>query len=341
MAATPAPAIACPSIDTLIPCSAGSVAADGSAACGSCLPAHMPTTFHANSSVRRKHDAQPIYLVLLVPAYWGSSGLEGLLSSSPAVSTMCGHCTWQCEATWSLCDDGAFECNHEAIWDPKQTNWSQVYDLYATKGYFDDPTKPLLMEKSPPNMAKVESLVAFYDEKGYDYRFIAMARHPCTNSRHDWAPYKNINDEFARAQAAADPEKLFLLSYDDLRTRPDLVAKDLLAWLPELGSLDLNVSHVHASDDDAEDALTAAKEGDDELSLGRPPRAEGHARRDRGRGGGRGRGERMAAKGGPDNSREDALLPYIQSESCKLKVYAEHYTNPSLIPWSACKHCSG
>ena len=35
-----------------------------------------------------------------------------------------------------------------------------------------------------------------------------------------------------------------------------------------------------------DDALTAAKEGDDELSLGRPPRAEGHARRDRGRGGG-------------------------------------------------------
>lgn len=356
MAALAAP-LTCPPIDQLIPCAAGGVAADSSAACSACLPAGTPTTFYADpslrgrhehrSKLRSKHGAQPIYLVLLVPPFWGSSGLEGFLSSSPAVSTMCRHCQWQCEATWNLCKDGAFPCNHQGEWDPAQTNWTQVYDLYASKGYFDDPTKPLLMDKSPPNMAKVESLVAFYTERGYDYRFIAMSRHPCTNSRQEYAPYTSTIDRFARAQAASDPAKFFTLSYDDLRTRPDLVAQELLAWLPELGSLSTNVSHIHSSDDDTLDAanddssLEAGVAEDDQLSLGRSPRRRGagrHAPRDReGRDGGQGHDEQMAAEDWSD--REEALLPYIQSESCTLKLWAKQYTEASLVPWSACKHC--
>ena len=45
----------------------------------------------------------------------------------------------------------------------------------------------------------------------------------------------------------------------------------------------------------------------------------------------------MAAEDWSD--REEALLPYIQSESCTLKLWAKQYTEASLVPWSACKHC--
>ena len=105
----------CPSLAELVPC-VGKAAPDDSAPCSVCMPDNVPTTFYADKEtplpaakkwsgalelldplaattpVRKQEKLlpkKPIYLVLAVPPFSGSSGLEGMLSTSPAVSTMC------------------------------------------------------------------------------------------------------------------------------------------------------------------------------------------------------------------------------------------------------------
>jgi len=320
--------VACPPIEQIIPCAGGSVV-NGSAPCQACLPSGVPKRFMAHAEGRR-HGTKPIYVVLVVPAFSGSSGLEGLLSSSPAVSTMCKHCSWQCEPTNDLIADGAF--SQEDSMDPAKTNWTQVYELYYKKGYWDDPTKPLLMDKSPQTIYKVESLVAFYDRMGYDYRFISMARHPCANSMvKDHADeYPDITVQTAltdnaealrKAQAAADPKRFFTIAYDDLRTRPDLVAKELLSWLPELVSLDIDKSYIHL--EVALEALATT----DRLSL-------------------RSEGTKAYNSDTSDDlgwmhtfDREKPIYQYVTSSACTLHNYLETYNRTELLPWAKCKYC--
>lgn len=68
------------------------------------------------------------YLIVLVPPYWGSTGLEGLLASSPHVSTMCQMGFWACEGTWLLTKRGVF--TKQARWEPNITNWTWAYEEY-------------------------------------------------------------------------------------------------------------------------------------------------------------------------------------------------------------------
>jgi hypothetical protein len=400
----------CQNLAEFMPCAAESMVTDAAgsstAPCASCIQHARPTAFGSVAAAwptffRSTHPVpvndHPIYLVLLVPPGDGSSALEGLLSSSPAVSTMCNHCSWQCEATWSLCHQGIggtgasptyareilFPCDIDKRWDPTLTNWSAVYDAFWAEDFWDDPTKPLLMDKSPPNLIKVPELVEYFNQVGADYRFIAMARHPCTASHDGTGLGPNVATEpfshmFERAEAAADPAKFFKISYDDLVTRPDLVAQELLDWMPELVSVDFAVSYIHGAEmstlglqpdeppprhhqDGHEDDGTQLL---DPLSLGSMMGTQEGRKGSqlRFKGGHEHRrqldrephsldGQRDVLKGAqvpsngtvapvPDTNRELSIAEYMTSEHCSLEVHHDTYDPDRTTSFSQCKYCS-
>jgi len=308
------------------------------------MPSSTPTRFYATTSKSVEDKSKPTYLILLVPPFWGSSALEGLLSTSPSVSTMCHLGKWQCEATWSLIDDGAF--SEQDKWNVDKTNWTQVYELFETRRYFDDPTKPLLMDKSPPNLLKAESLVAFFDTMDYYYRFIGMMRHPCTNSneltkrihadgsvggeRAAGDQELRYADLMRKAQDAADPKRFFTLSYDDLRTRPDLVAQELLAWLPKLVSLEINASNIETGERVNVAAESMAVDHPGLVSAVREGTPTGRAVK---------RTHLVRPLSAKD--RELPLFQYISSEKCSLHNSAPStvYNETDLVRWAQCKYC--
>jgi len=100
------------------------------------------------------------------------------------------------------------------------------------------------MDKSPPNLAKSKSLVEFFEKNKMDYRFVAMARHPCMYGRMTDASFSLLMSYMRDLLANVAEDKIFKISYNDFVSRPDKVASRLLDWLPELVSLDINSSHL-------------------------------------------------------------------------------------------------
>ena len=243
----------CPPLAELVPCLSGhkNMADPYSSPCSACYPKEVRTwpngtTFRAKRSPARR--TKPIYLIIAVPAFQGSSGLEGLFSSSPSVSTMCAKSVWQCEATATLMREGVF--TRSSRYHPSKTNWTKVYNVYNSLelgSIWNDPTRPILMDKSPPNLAKSKSMVEFFQKNNMDYRFVAMARHPCMYGRMTDASFSLLMSYMRDVLANVPEDKIFKISYNDFVSRPDRVASKLLDWLPELVSLDINSSHLEWS----------------------------------------------------------------------------------------------
>jgi hypothetical protein len=210
---------------------------------------------------------------------------------------MCKHCEWQCEATWSLVDDGAFTL--EERWDPAKTNWTQVYDIFHRNGYWDDSSKPLLMDKSPPNTGKAAGLVEYFETHGHDYRMIAMARHPCMYDHTQSYEPHDLNI----LSSLVPSKKLFTLSYNDLVTKPADVAQALLKWLPELESLDIDKSYIH-------DLIVQGK---------------------------RARGEHVMDT--ELAGRDDSMLAYANSQDCSLEIKHASFRSESVPPFASCRWC--
>ena len=240
----------CPPLRELVPCLSGheNMADPYSSPCSACYPKALRTwpngtIFRATKTPARR--TKPIYLIIAVPAFQGSSGLEGLFSSSPSVSTMCAKSVWQCEATATLMREGVFTRSSRYL--PSATNWTKVYNVYNSRelgSIWNDPTRPILMDKSPPNLAKSKSLVEFFEKNKMDYRFVAMARHPCMYGRMTDASFSLLMSYMRDVLANVPEDKIFKISYNDFVSRPDKVASRLLDWLPELVSLDINSSHL-------------------------------------------------------------------------------------------------
>ena len=251
----------CPALAELVPCTAkdgsrasalnasnvcSSKASDcPTVACSACRRGR-PARFHAKHRAPRgvKHGGKQIYLIVACPPYSSSSGLEGLLATAPGLSTMCKKGTWECETTSVLQDHGIFPEGEDSRWDPSGTDWDRAYDIFEREHMWDDPTAPVLLDKSPPNLAKSRSLVRFFERKGYEYRFVVLWRHPCLfeppwRSRSD-TPRRPYLDMLNEVLANVPRHKRLVVRATDLATRPDGVARRLLKWLPELRSLDIN-----------------------------------------------------------------------------------------------------
>jgi hypothetical protein len=150
--------------------------------------------------------------------------------------------------------------------------------------------KPIRLDKGPPNIAKSKQLVEYYDANGMDYRVVVMMFHPC---RKDWKHPKFSTLRYSvylrEILKFVPEEKRFLINYDDLVTRPEVVLRDLLSWFPQLTTLTID---------------------GDEL---RPRKMNLEAGKRKLRG---------ASNGG-------SLLSYIQSDKCVLSLHQNSTSTPS------------
>ena len=97
----------CPVLQSYFPCqvSKRSMVSGGKYLCNACLDPKRPTRM-SSSQASKPTPGKHLHLIVMCPAFWGSSALQQLIASSPVVSTMCHRGTWQCEATWLLVGNG-------------------------------------------------------------------------------------------------------------------------------------------------------------------------------------------------------------------------------------------
>lgn len=172
------------------------------------------------------------YLFVLCPPYSGSTLLWKLLSTSKSVSSLPG--------------EGQFLPELESLmrdkqWDPEQKRpWPEIRRVWES---YWDMSKPVLLEKSPPNIIRARELVVHF----HPARFIVMVRNPYAQSeglmRHNgW----NVNRaghfamtclraQLSNARELKDP---FVMTYESLVQDPASACQQLATFMPELADMD-------------------------------------------------------------------------------------------------------
>ena len=187
----------------------------------------------------------PLYLIIMVPPYMGSSALENLLASSPHVTTMCKKTKWQCESTWNLCDEGILDCAHR--WDPKSTDWVRAYEYFNRIEIWDNMSKNIRLDKSPPNIVKYRELIAYFEQTNSSYMFVAMIPDRCYVSRHHYS-LSNVDRQLEYMRQLiefTDPKHIVQLNYTDMLINTNRFITRLLDAIPELEGLDIVTNNIH------------------------------------------------------------------------------------------------
>ena len=232
--------ILCPTVDELVPClQSANPPAKCPTCCASCLPANVPALLHAHAG-HHEHPQHQIQVHVISPPDWGSTATVGLLSSSPAVSTMCSNRTHYCEATHELVRQGIFTISERN--DPSKTNWAKAWPIM--RSLYDRPDAPVLVEKQPCNLGKVATLRAYLERLGLDYRFIVLRRQPCLMKPFLHRTLETDAAHVKRVLLETPPKRVLVLDFEELATRPDTVARRLLDFLPQLASLRLDETRV-------------------------------------------------------------------------------------------------
>jgi len=212
------------------------------------------------------------FVFVLAPPYSGSTVLFRLLETSVHVSALPGEGQFLPEVK---------DIMRAAPWDKSDAfPWGEIRT--AWEGYWDL-SKPLLLEKSPPNMIRAAEI-----ERAFDPAYlIVMVRSPYAHieglARRSNVPPMDLPKGAGRAQAIARAAELWLefarkqrktiterehvtwFTYEALTVEPDRVADQLREFLPELGELNTAAQFgVHSAEGTMARAIqdmNAAKEG--------------------------------------------------------------------------------
>ena len=112
------------------------------------------------------------YVIVASPPFWGSTATLGFLATSPATTTMCAaitglgyHQGGGCESHWLLWDRRIMIVSGNGTDHPTlTTNWAAAYEVFtgnSSRGHgimWGDATKPLRLDKSPPEIRQSKSL---------------------------------------------------------------------------------------------------------------------------------------------------------------------------------------
>ena len=159
-----------------------------------------------------------LYVSVIAGPSTGSSALSGLLSTSPEIDCMSHAHTWQNEGTWLLTAKNASAGGmpRKKRWDPElPRDWQKAYDIYHQ--VWDKTNATVLVDKSPPNLAKCGRLSSYYDTltsaRGV---FIVMLRVPCSKKWHerDDRPYISLFEDCISELLPSS--KRLTLFYEDL-----------------------------------------------------------------------------------------------------------------------------
>ena len=183
------------------------------------------------------------YLFLLCPPYSGSTLLWKLVSTSANVS--------------SLPLEGQFlpelkDTMRASPWKAEATlPWDEIKRVWET---YRDNSKPLLLEKSPPNMIRTDQILQHFEP----VRFIVMVRNPYAQAeglmRHNnWTAKRAANfatmclrTQLANARKLDDA---LVMTYESLVQDPARTCSNLASFAPELGDVDPQASfEIHSID---------------------------------------------------------------------------------------------
>ena len=171
------------------------------------------------------------YLFILCPPYSGSTVLWKLVSTSAAVS--------------SLPNEGQFlpEVKDVMRRDPWNADitlpWTDIKKVWD--GYWDR-TKPLLVEKSPPNLIRTRDILEHFKP----ICFLLMVRNPYAHCEGlmrrngvDATTAAEFSVRCMKAQAAnaAMLENVLSFTYEELVASPEDVGGRIERFLPEIGTL--------------------------------------------------------------------------------------------------------
>jgi hypothetical protein len=197
---------------------------------------------------------QPHFLFIITPPNSGSTALAGLLSSSPRTMLL----TNNGEGQWlipGLCEEDRWNPDKAVNYASIKAVWLHVYQKARTLV----PTVDTVIEKSPPNMMRLEQLVAQFR----DYSLIAINRNPyasCASKLYRYHPAELLNSQqrkivltktatnwlshSARIRELVLKLKIPLLTYEDFCDAPStLLSKlDLPPGVAQTIDLDTQVS---------------------------------------------------------------------------------------------------
>ncbi len=183
------------------------------------------------------------YLFVLCPPYSGSTLLWKLLSTSQNVSSLPVEGQFLPELAGFMRDKP---------WDPgRPLPWPAIKAVWET---YWDMGKPVLLEKSPPNLIHARDIVANFQP----VKFIVMVRNPYAQSeglmrRNHWPVGRAANFSMtclrAQLQNARELDDVLVLTYESLVENPAQACQQLVSFMPELADMDHAASfEVHSVD---------------------------------------------------------------------------------------------
>jgi hypothetical protein len=186
----------------------------------------------STSSPTKERYVNNAYIFVLCPPYSGSTILWKLVATSEAVSSFPKEGQYLPETV---------ELMGHRPWKPDtKMPWDQIIPIWET---YWDMDKPLLIEKSPPNLVRTDEILQHFDP----VYFLIMVRNPyalCEGliRRNKRSPERAARFAVRQLQWQADnAEKLenaICFTYEDLTEKPQEVAAKIEAFIPQIGSLD-------------------------------------------------------------------------------------------------------
>ncbi|MDE0950541.1 MAG: sulfotransferase [Halioglobus sp.] len=191
------------------------------------------------------------YLFVLCPPYSGSTLLWKLISTSNNVS--------------ALPSEGQSLPELKTLmrgkpWDAAQVlPWPEIKAVWET---YWDKGKPVLLEKSPPNLIRVDDILAHFQP----VKFVVMVRNPYAHAeglirRNDMKLKRAANFSMMclRTQMAnvRKLDDVLVLTYESLVEDPVKACQQLAAFMPHLDDIDPAASfEVHSIDGTLERPIT-------------------------------------------------------------------------------------
>jgi Sulfotransferase family len=174
---------------------------------------------------------QNTYLFILCPPYSGSTILWKLVATSDAVSSLPNEGQFLPEVQAEM---------RERPWDETRVlPWGRIKSVWD--GYWNH-DKPILLEKSPPNLIRTDAILAHFDP----VRFLLMVRDPYAHCeglmrRNGWdaarAAQFSVRCLRQQARNAATLPDALAFTYEALADDPQAIARRIEAFLPALGML--------------------------------------------------------------------------------------------------------
>jgi Sulfotransferase family len=183
------------------------------------------------------------YLFVLCPPYSGSTLLWKLLSTSQNVSSLPLEGQFLPELR-QLMRDKPWVHDQVLPWPEIKAVWESYWDM----------DKPVLLEKSPPNLIRTREILAHFDP----VKFVVMVRNPYAQCeglmrRNNFKVKRAANFSMmclrTQLRNSRELDDTLVLTYESLVQNPAEVCRQLSAFVPELGDLDHNASfEIHSID---------------------------------------------------------------------------------------------